>query len=134
MILFFMLSVATAGEPTFTILSKGQTAPFDGALLSPDASAEVLTKVEDLQSKCEIQIQHEIDKSEAQCSYEKDILQIRIDTISEQNKKEILLKDQEIENLKEVIKKQSPNNKWLWFAGGIILGGASYYGIQRATR
>jgi hypothetical protein len=43
-------------------------------------------------------------------------------------------KDLVIEKQQAIIKKQAPHRKWLWFAGGVVLGGATYYGIQQAAK
>ena len=43
-------------------------------------------------------------------------------------------KDLVIEKQQAIIKKQAPHRKWLWFAGGIVLGGATYYGIQQVDK
>ena len=42
------------------------------------------------------------------------------------------LKDKEINLLSDALKKTSPRHKWLYFAGGILIGTAASYGVYRA--
>ena len=43
----------------------------------------------------------------------------------------IMQKDKEIDFLSNALKKTSPRHKWLYFAGGILIGTASSYGVYR---
>ena len=43
-------------------------------------------------------------------------------------------KDLVIQKQKDIINSQAPQYKWLWFTGGIVLGGGTYYGIQQAVK
>ena len=43
-------------------------------------------------------------------------------------------KDKEISELQEIIKNQSPTNKWMWFAIGIAGGGVVYYSIDQIIK
>ena len=46
----------------------------------------------------------------------------------------IMQKDKEIGYLADALKKTSPRYKWLYFAGGILIGTASSYGVYRALQ
>tara|TARA_Y100000593_G_C4276844_1_gene320553 strand:+ start:563 stop:991 length:429 start_codon:yes stop_codon:yes gene_type:complete len=132
--LFFltMFSVAYADDPDFTIVAEQERAPFEGVLLSAPAAAEVLTKYEEQQIKCDLEVEFQLDKAATEHKLDKDLLNVRIGTLTKEHDEIVAQKDLEIEKYKEVIKKQSPQYKWFWFAGGVVLGGATYYGIQQA--
>ena len=128
------ISTAHASDAEFTILAEEQIAPFEGVLLNPQAAAEVLATHEEQQAKCDLTIEFELNKAGTQCKLDKELLQIRIDALSEELRVTTEQKNLEITALQGVIKKQSPQRKWWWFAGGLVLGGATYYGIQQAAK
>ena len=134
--LFFlaMVSVANADESSFTIVAERQPAPFEGVLLSVPAAAEVLTKYDEQLMKCDLEVEYQLDRAGTECKLDKDLLNARVETLSKQYDEIVAQKDLEIAKYKETIKKQSPQYKWLWFAGGVVLGGGAYYGIQRAAK
>lgn len=131
LMLLALLSTASAEE--FTVVAEDQPAPFEGVLLSVPAVAEVLAQHEEVQMKCDLEIEYQLDKASTQCKLDKNILEARIVTLEQQYKEIIAQKDLVINKQQTIIKKQAPQRKWLWFAGGIVLGGASYYGIQQAV-
>ena len=132
-ILFFiMASAAQAAEPEFTIVAESQPAPFEGVLLNPAAAAEVLAKSDELQQKCDLEIEYQVDLTGSQCKLDKDLLNARISTLDKELLNVREQKDLEILTLQKIIKRQAPQRKWWWFAGGVVLGGATYYGIQQA--
>ena len=124
--LFFltMFSVAYADDPDFTIVAEQERAPFEGVLLSAPAAAEVLTKYEEQQIKCDLEVEFQLDKN---------LLEARITTLDQQYAEVIAQKDLVIDKQQAIIKKQAPHRKWLWFAGGVVLGSASFYGIHQAV-
>lgn len=125
--------LSTASAEDFTVVAEDQPAPFEGVLLSVPAAAEVLAKYEEAQLKCELKVEFQLDKAGTQCKLDKKLLEARIVTLDQQYTEIIAQKDLVIEKQQTIIKKQAPQRKWLWFAGGIVLGGASYYGIQQAV-
>jgi hypothetical protein len=46
----------------------------------------------------------------------------------------IMQKDKEIDALANALKKTSPRYKWLYFAGGILIGTAGSYGVYKAIK
>ena len=79
------------------------------------------------------EMEFQLDKAGTQCALDKRLLEARIVTLDQQYTEITAQKDLVIEKQQAIIKKQAPQRKWLWFAGGIVLGGASYYGIQQAV-
>ena len=131
--LMLLALLSTASAEDFTVVAEDQPAPFEGVLLSVPAAAEILAQHEEAQMKCELEIEFQLDKAGTQCKLDKDLLEARIVTLDQQHAEIVASKDLVIEKQQAIIKKQAPHRKWLWFAGGIVLGGASYYGIQQAV-
>ena len=131
--LMLLALLSTASAEDFTVVAEDQPAPFEGGLLSVPAAAEILAKHEEVQMKCELEIEFQLDKAGTQCKLDKELLEARIVTLDQQHAEIVASKDLVIEKQQAIIKKQAPHRKWLWFAGGIVLGGASYYGIQQAV-
>ena len=111
--LFFltMFSVAYADDPDFTIVAERERAPFEGVLLSAPAAAEVLTKYEEQQIKCDLEVEFQLDKAATEHKLDKDLLNARIDTLTKKHDEIITQKDLEIEKYKERIKKQK-ESEW----------------------
>ena len=126
--------LSTASAEDFTVVAEDQPAPFEGVLLSVPAAAEILAKQEELQMKCELEIEFQLDKAGTQCKLDKELLEARIVTLDQQHAEIVASKDLVIEKQQAIIKKRAPHRKWLWFAGGVVLGGATYYGIQQAAK
>ena len=131
--LMLLALLSTASAEDFTVVAEDQPAPFEGVLLSVPAAAEILAKHEEVQMNCELEIEFQLDKAGTQCKLDKELLEARIVTLDQQHAEIVASKDLVIEKQQAIIKKQAPHRKWLWFAGGIVLGGASYYGIQQAV-
>ena len=132
--LMLLALLSTASAEDFTVLAEDQPAPFEGVLLSVPAAAEILTKHEEAKLKCDLEVEFQLDKSNTQCKLDKELLEARIVTLDQQHAEIVASKDLVIEKQQAIIKKQAPHRKWLWFAGGIVLGGATYYGIQQAAK
>jgi hypothetical protein len=132
--LMLLALLSTASAEDFTVVAEDQPAPFEGVLLSVPAAAEILAKHEEVQMKYELEIEFQLDKAGTQCKLDKELLEARIVTLDQQHAEIVASKDLVIEKQQAIIKKQAPHRKWLWFAGGVVLGGATYYGIQQAAK
>jgi len=132
--LLLLALLSTASAEDFTVLSEDQPAPFEGVLLSVPAAAEVLAQHEEVELKCELELEFQLDRAGTQCNLDKKLLEARIVTLDQQYTEVITQKDLVIDKQQAIIKKQAPHRKWLWFAGGIVLGGATYYGIQQVDK
>ncbi len=132
--LMLLAFLSTASAEDFTVLAEDQPAPFEGVLLSVPAAAEVLAKHEEAKLKCDLEVEFQLDKAASQCKLDKKLLEARIATLDQQYTEVIAQKDLVIDKQQAIIKKQAPHRKWLWFAGGVVLGGATYYGIQQAVK
>lgn len=129
LVMVLALSVAQASGPAFTIVSENQPAPFEGVLLNPAASAEVLASQEEQQTKCDLEIEYQLDKAGSDCDFHKRLIEIRAETCEEARAADNRQKNLEIDALKATIKKQSPTRKWMWMGIGAVAGGVATYGI-----
>jgi len=132
--LLLVLLISTASAEDFTVLAEKQPAPFEGVLLSVPAAAEILTKKEEQEMKCDLEVEFQVDKTNTQCKLDKDLLEARIITLEKEHKEIVAQKDLVIEKQKNIINSQAPQYKWFWFTGGVVLGGGAYYGIQQAVK
>ena len=133
-LLLILFSSAYAQQGDFTLVEQGEKAPFEGVLLSPEASAEILSSHDEQRARCELEMEYQLSVAGTEFKLREELLQVRIDTLEEQHLFLIQQKDEEIDGLQSIIKKQSPQYKWFWFVGGAALGGAVYYGIDQALQ
>ena len=131
-ILLMASSPAQAEEAKFTILGYKQCAPFEGVLFNKQAIGQVLSGYDRFQYACDSVVKYELSKQSELHRYELQSLKIEHKALTNEYDLFIMQKDKEIQSLVSSLKKTSPRNKWLWFAGGVIVGGASAYGAYRA--
>lgn len=121
-------------------LKKGQIAPFTGVLLSPKATATIITQLNSLDALVKIEVDKAKSESKAQCDFaiaeqknqletDKKVLQASID---EKLKRITILENQ----VKEA--EASRPNVVIWagvgFAGGIAVTVLTVYAVSQATR
>tara|TARA_Y100000310_G_C20429739_1_gene690866 strand:- start:199 stop:624 length:426 start_codon:yes stop_codon:yes gene_type:complete len=122
---------ADAQAANFTILSEGQCAPFEGVLFDKYATAEILSSYDRFVQACDNRVKYELKKQEEVYEYEAESLRIEHRALTKEYDLFIEQKDKEIQSLVKSLKKTSPRNKWLWFAGGIVVGTAASYGAYK---
>ena len=130
-LLLVFSSPAQAEDAQFTILGQNQCAPFEGVLFNKQAISEVLSGYDRFQHACDNVVQYELNKQRELHRYELETLKIEHKALTQEYDLFIVQKDKEIQALVKSLKKTSPRNKWLWFAGGVIVGSASAYGAYR---
>jgi len=130
--LFLFSSTAYANDGKFTLLAEEQPAPFAGVLFDPIATANIMTEKDGWKSLCDIEVEYQLDVAGTEFELERKNFNIRYDALDEEYKLIVEQKDVEIVKLQETIKKQSPPNKWAWYAGGIASGVAVTYGAYKA--
>ncbi len=123
--------VAYAEPPQFTIVGQDEPAPFEGVLFNKRGIAELLVMPLDYQMQCDLEVEYQIDVQATEFQLERENFQIRLDALSKEYDLRIEQKDIEIAALQEAMLKQSPNNKWWWFAGGIVAGVSVTYAAYR---
>ena len=123
---------ANATEPAkFTFLEYKQPAPFEGVLFDEHAISTVLSNYDIAAYACQIRIDYETHKLQEKHRFEIENLKIEHKALTDEYDLFIMQKDKEISALVKSLRKTSPRNKWIWFAGGVVIGTAGTYGAYR---
>ena len=132
--LLLMLSLtANATEPAkFTILEYKAPAPFAGVLFDETAMAKVLSDYDLALYSCDIKTEYQLKIQKEEYDFKLENLRIEHKALTDEYDLFIMQKDKEINILVDSLKKTSPRHKWLYFAGGILVGTASSYGMYKA--
>ena len=132
--LMLMLSLtANATEPAkFTFLEYKQPAPFEGVLFDEYSISTILSDYDIAAYACQIRVDYEIEKLQETHKFEIESLKIKHKSLTDEYDLFIIQKDKEIDLLAAALKKTSPRYKWLYFAGGIVIGTAGSYGVYKA--
>tara|TARA_R110001592_G_scaffold119784_3_gene323256 strand:+ start:869 stop:1258 length:390 start_codon:yes stop_codon:yes gene_type:complete len=124
---------ARATEPAkFTILEYKAPAPFAGVLFDEKAMAKVLAGYDIYKYSCDIQMDYQLKIQKEKYEFKLENLKIEHNSLTKEYDLFIMQKDKEINMLADSLKKTSPRHKWLYFAGGILIGTASSYGVYKA--
>lgn len=129
-----MLSLtASATEPAkFTILEYKAPAPFAGVLFDEKAMAKMLADFDIYKYSCDIKTDYQLKIQKEEYDFKLENLKIEHKALTNEYDLFIMQKDKEINLLSDALKKTSPRHKWLYFAGGILIGTAASYGAYRA--
>jgi hypothetical protein len=132
--LFLMLSLtANATEPAkFTILEYKAPAPFAGVLFDEKAMAKMLADFDIYKYSCDIKTDYQLKIQKEEYDFKLENLKIEHKALTNEYDLFIMQKDKEINLLSDALKKTSPRHKWLYFAGGILIGTAASYGAYKA--
>ena len=134
--LLLMLSLtANATEPAkFTILEYKAPAPFAGVLFDEKAMAKMLADFDIYKYSCDIKTDYQLKIQKEEYEFKLENLRIEHKALTDEYDLFIIQKDMEIKALSNSLKKTSPRHKWLYFAGGILIGTASSYGVYKALK
>ena len=117
-----------AGEPdigaAISPLRWGQTAPFTGILLSPEATATVIAEINANPKLVKLEVEKERKVQQAQCEAEKEHIRITLGADKKILQAQLDARRKEIEILTDRLEKveDSQPNMLLW-VGGSFLGG-----------
>ncbi len=132
LLLMFSLT-ANATEPAkFTILEYKAPAPFAGVLFDEKAMAKMLADFDIYKYSCDIKTDYQLKIQKEEYEFKLENLRIEHKALTDEYDLFIIQKDMEINALSNSLKKTSPRHKWLYFAGGILIGTAASYGVYRA--
>lgn len=131
-VILLWVSVAHADEPKFSIMAEEEPAPFEGVLFDPEATAIMMSDKQLSNSECDLEIEFNLDKQATEYHLQLQNAEIKYDALAQENELVIEKKDLEIQTLQDTLKKHSPRNKWLWYAGGVASGAIVTYGAYRA--
>ena len=127
MLLFLFLMIGIASAEDVVTLKKGETEPFEGTLLSPEAAAKIIVESDYSIQKCKIDYEKKLALQKAQ------------DDLTFKNKAAELsachLRQTEMTKIYEqqidYLEKRAVAPEWhkpAWFVGGVLTGVALVYG------
>ena len=132
LLLMFSLTANATESAKFTFLEYKQPAPFEGVLFDEFSISTILSDYDIAAYACQIRVDYELKKLEEKHRFELEGLKIEHRALTDEYDLFIMQKDKEINLLSDALKKTSPRHKWLYFAGGILIGTAASYGVYRA--
>jgi len=132
LLLMFSLTAAATEPAKFTILEYKAPAPFAGVLFDEKAMAKMLADFDIYKYSCDIKTDYQLKIQQEEYEFKLENLRIEHNALTDEYDLFIIQKDKEINLLADALKKTSPRHKWLYFAGGILIGTAASYGVYRA--
>tara|TARA_Y100000592_G_scaffold75679_1_gene118299 strand:- start:9457 stop:9873 length:417 start_codon:yes stop_codon:yes gene_type:complete len=133
LLLFTMTANAT--EPSkFTVLEYKTPAPFAGVLFDENAMADIMAEYDILKYSCDIRTEYQLKIQKEEYEFKLENMRIEHEALTKEYDLFIMQKDKEIDLLSNALKKTSPRYKWLYFAGGILIGTASSYAAYKALK
>lgn len=123
---------ANATEPAkFTVLEYKAPAPFAGVLFDEYAMSKIMSEYDILKYSCDIKNDYQLKIQKEEYEFKLQNIIIEHKALTDEYDLFIMQKDKEIDLLASALKKTSPRYKWLYFAGGIVVGTAASYGIYK---
>ena len=132
---FLLMLTMTAGatEPAkFTVLEYKTPAPFAGVLFDEYAMSKIMADYDILKYSCDIKTDYQLKIQKEEYEFKLENMRIEHKALTDEYDLFIMQKDKEIDLLANALKKTSPRYKWLYFAGGILVGTAASYGAYKA--
>ena len=125
MVLYSLLLGVVLGNDIVS-LEKGQEAPFTGTLLSPSASAKIITDADFALEEYRIRSEREISLLNLKAEYDNRYSASSLLSCETKSSQILEIKDQHIEYLE----KQNNGSIYpaVWFASGILAGTLTLYG------
>ena len=130
-LLMLTMTAHAPGSAKFTILEYKAPAPFAGVLFDEKAMAKVLAGYDIYKYSCDIKMDYQLKIQKEEYDFKLENLKIEHKALTNEYDLFIMQKDKEIKSLSDSLKKTSPRYKWLYFAGGILIGTASSYGVYK---
>ena len=134
--LLLMLTLAAdATEPAkFTVLEYNAPAPFAGVLFDEYAMSQIMADFDIYKYSCDIRTDYQLKIQKEEYEFKLENMRIENKALTDEYDLFIMQKDREIATLNDALKKTSPRYKWLYFAGGILIGTASSYAVYRSIK
>ena len=135
-LLLFSLPSYGADLGSFTFLPKGGVSPFEATCFDNIATARLMTWKEFQEKEFENRLELELGLQRSEFQLEIDTLNVKLEETTFRLEEGIQLRDEEIEDLRKIIKKDRKVNIPLVIAGsvvaGIALGIGGAYAIDKA--
>ena len=121
-------------DPKYTHIEEGQVAPFSGTLFNPAATATLITENQFNMSSCDLRVDFQVIKAQAEYQLKLDLLQASYDSLEERHGLIIDIKAQELETYRTMALDQPNKNNHWWLAGGLTTGIVLTLGVLFATQ
>lgn len=131
MFLLILSLMATAEEPKFAPLKKGEPAPFSGRLFNDPAVSKLIVDNRLKAEQCNIEIEYHKKRTKAEEKYKYDILYASCEAADQRLTDLLAIKQEENEKLQKLIK---PNRTGWWLAGGFMLGTVTSITIMHVVK
>ena len=131
MFLLLLSLMASANEPKFAPLKKGEPAPFNGRIFNDAAVSKLIVDNRLKAEQCNIEIEYHKKRTVAEEKLKKDLLQAKYDADKQRFTDMLALRQEENEKLQKLIK---PNRNGWWLAGGFMLGTATSITIMHVVK
>jgi hypothetical protein len=125
MVISLLLVSGLAFGQDFKNVQQGETTPFSGTILTPDAIAKIITTEDAKLQTCQEDWKHQINTLTINKDVEIQKLKHDLETTEQTKDRIIAEKDKEIERTYELIKKQNKNLTPLWLGIGFTAGFAT---------
>tara|TARA_Y100001963_G_scaffold146532_1_gene221626 strand:- start:18 stop:455 length:438 start_codon:yes stop_codon:yes gene_type:complete len=110
------------GNDQIATLKKSDPAPFAGTLFSTTAAARIAIELENNEATCGLKIGEAVEKQKAYDKFQLDLKQASLDACLEKYTIVTDIKQRQLDELTEQLRKNTgPQPAW-WFAGGVVGG------------
>ena len=134
-LLLMLTLTANATEPAkFTVLEYNAPAPFAGVLFDEFAISQIMADFDIYKYSCDIRTDYQLKIQKEEYEFKLENMRIENKALTDEYNLFIMQKDKEINVLTDALKKTSPRHKWLYFAGGILIGTAASYGAYKVLK
>ncbi len=96
--------------------------------------ADIMAEYDILKYSCDIRTEYKLKIQKEEYEFKLENMRIEHEALTKEYDLFIMQKDKEIDLLSDALKKTSPRYKWLYFAGGILIGTASSYAAYKAFK
>ncbi len=134
LLLMLTFTAGATQPPQFTVLEYKTPAPFAGVLFDENAVSKIMSDYDIFKYSCDIRTDYQLKIQKEEYEFKLENMRIEHKALTDEYDLFIMQKDKEINALSNALKKTSPRHKWLYFAGGILIGTASSYGVYRALK
>ena len=130
MVISLLLLTKFALAQDFQNLSQGQVAPFTGTLITPEGIAKIITTEDAKLSECEELSRHKIEVLTISKEAQIEKLKFDLEQQKESSSKIIEEKNNELDRVYDIVKKQNRNLPPLWIGVGFAAGLTTSYGTM----
>jgi hypothetical protein len=133
----WLIAAAPVHAQDSVSIKEGDPAPFDGTLLTHETAAKLLVEASSCDEKIEIVVTKAQEEAKAQCSLEKEMLNITIDTQKQRYDSALKLQDTQLDYMIKAATKPKISRETVFIIGvlsGVAITAVSAYSISAASQ